>query len=353
MNSDIADKILICFLAAVVIFWPIAAAVRWKKRKNEEKVPKEGSFAVRVSKGDILALIIMTFILYLFFVLSIFALDADLLTFIVFLAFPFLGVLACFILLFCEIEVTRECIMYYRPLLPVKRIEYSEITKIMYLENSSDGQHFLNVYKGKKKLFCAEERLEDFWRLVDFFANEIEWEGEFEAAGGADRKLLKNVIVESGLQTAEGVQLYSPDQAVIADFSVTEVLSEKCRDGIIALLFTGLFIASVCDWREMIEEDYYLLIYIGLAGLAIMSLASFIPKLFKKISVSGHTIRVRNALGRVKTYHIQEISEIAEEQHNLILYVGENQEIKVPKDYHNYVLFVDWLCREMTSKKEE
>ena len=56
-------------------------------------------------------------------------------------------------------------------------------------------------------------------------------------------------------------------------------------------------------------------------------------------------ISIRNSIGRVKTYFVEEITKVVEKEHFIMLFRVNKKIAKISKDDKNFALFDEWLRR--------
>ncbi|MDE6607754.1 MAG: hypothetical protein K2K54_08380 [Lachnospiraceae bacterium] len=203
-------------------------------------------------------------------------------------------------------------------------------------------KRLLRVYQYSEKLFEIDDTMYGFERLRKCFET-LEFNEKRELAENG-RSTGYELRIEPGLLKPGIVE----KAELKDDFSLKESGFGKWGDGIVAVLFLFGIIASVFNWEEWIGEDpNYVYYFVGMILMALLFSVGFTRQLLTKISVYDHKIYVRNGIGQVKSYTMQEISRIVEKEHCIVLYSEGKEVAVVNKDYKDYASFVAWMGREL------
>ena len=249
-------------------------------------------------------------------------------------------------LLFWGIGVHEDkgIMVYYRPPLPPKRIKISDITKVQFLENrlNSTEHYRIRVFQHDRKLFDASDDMQNFYLLAKYLSeNKADATREpdiYKQYDYGKYRVEEGYFRQGFIETAE----------LTDDFSVMETLAEKMRSGVPTILFLVMDILLVWNWREWSRgEPYYYLFVVVATLLTLVGGTEFISQMLRKVSVCNHRISVRNGIGRVRSYDVEEISAVERKTHDLILYAGGKRIAKVSKDDTNFASFEEWLYREL------
>lgn len=231
---------------------------------------------------------------------------------IVFVPMVFAGIYLCWYGMVGKIVIEENALIFYRPLFPVKKILFSEISVVRYSEirttGYDSGRKKLDGYHNGKKLFSIDENIEKFEVFYSLFAelNKIE------------RGTLKEEFV-----------IKAPKRNVFSNVFMV-------------VFFGGCFIAMLLWEGEEPESIYGIL----LAAFTLLGLWELSETLLWRVSVTYNTVSVRNNLGKIKTYPFREITYAKEEKNHIILYSDRRKIVKICKDYENVALLWERLKRE-------
>ena len=331
MITDFRIQIYICLAITVVVFLPILFAVIWNKKRIARRVMKEGEYWMRLSPIYFIIGIVGAIFFYIITIAVIFTTDTDVVAVTIFLFILLFYPYFCFVSLFWEIKVEADALTIYRPPLRQKYIKFYDITTVRYVENRLMGQvggkTQLIFYHNEKKLFDVEDSMSGFYQLLETFAGKGKLERGYLKEGGIELNELKE------------------------EFSVTETGANRIREAVIPVLFGGTFIAMIFNREEMQAEapDNYILYYAVCLLIALVGLVSFFNAMLRKVTVTYRTISIRNFIGRVKTYSFEEITNVVEEEHFILLFQGEKKIAKISKDDKNFALLAERLRRNFSS----
>ncbi|MBD5458588.1 MAG: hypothetical protein HDR27_08475 [Lachnospiraceae bacterium] len=327
MIIDFRVQITICLAITAVVFLPVLIAVIWNKKRIAGRQIKEDKYWMRPPTWQFIAGMIGTLFFYIITIAMVFVADADMMIVAICLCVTFFYEYCSFAFLFWEIKVETDALTIYRPPLPRKYIKFHDITNVRYVEDRLLGQFGaktrLFFYHNEKKLFDVGDSMSGFYQLLETFASK----------GKLERGYLK----------ADGIELNEFRE----EFSVRETDSNKIRAAVCLAFFGGIFIAMIINWEELLEEasNSELFCYAVCLLSALMGLTDFLNAMLRKITVTYRTISIRNSIGRVKTYSIEEITEVVEKENFIILFRGDKKIAKISKDDKNFALLEERLRR--------
>lgn len=348
IDTKLGICLLISFFTIVPIVTIIVTGKKWIAKHKEKN-----TYIVRMPAWFTRLMIASAIFSYATALAAVFQEELELVVLAVPFCFIFMTDFGCFLASFWVIEVNEEegRLVYFRPPFLPKKINFSDITKVEYLENRMqktlplswwNWKRLLRVYQYSEKLFEIDDTMYEFERLRKCFET-LEFNEKRELAKNG-RSTGYTLQIEPGLLKPGIVE----KAELKNDFSLTESGSEKWGDGIAAALFLFGIIASVFNWEEWTGEDpNYVYYFVGMILMVLLFSVGFIRQILIKISVYDHKIFVRNGIGQVKSYTMQEISRIVEKEHCIVLYSKGKEVAIVSKDYKDYASFVAWMGREL------
>lgn len=340
----------ICILIAVCTITPTVIMTVQSRKWMTKQTAGEGAYVVYFSplyKGIGMAGIAFGLLMTLLTVLFI---DANLAALIFFLAFTLLGLLTTFVFLFWVIVVyeDRGTLVYYHPPFRPMRIRISEITKVQFLESQlrSMEQYRIRIYQEAKMVLEIDDRMIGFYRVLEYL--KALKEKEALSIDGYNYPVYTEYTIEQGYLRQGGIET-----AEFKDgFSVTETTSKKVIYGVFLLFLLILDILVACDWREWTRDLMYFCYFIVFLTATALYFKYFVRIMLYKVSVRDHRIYVRDGIGRVSSYVVQEIMAI-EKKDCIVLYTKERRTTKIFKDYVNFASFEEWLYRELVNGNRE
>jgi len=246
--------------------------------------------------------------------MGIYVCDKDTIIYVlmVFVPMVFAGIYLCWYGMVGKIVIEENALIFHRPLFPVKKILFSEISVVRCSEirtNGYDsGRKKLEGYHNGKKLFSIDENIELFGVFYSLFAEM--------------NKINRGTLKE--------------------EFCVKAPQGKIFRNVFMVVFFGGCLVATFLWEGEELESIYYIIFSLfTLLGLWEMS-----ETLLWRVGITYNTISVRNNWGKTKIYPFREITYAKEEKNYIILYSGRRKIVKICKDYENVALLWERLKRE-------
>ncbi|MBD5493126.1 MAG: hypothetical protein HDR12_01765 [Lachnospiraceae bacterium] len=225
-----------------------------------------------------------------------------------------------------EVKVEPDAITLYRFPLPVKKINFYDITSVRYMENLRSGgviyiggKMQLIFYHNGKKLFDVDSDMSNFQRLLELMESKKRIECGF--------------LIENGVALNEWKD----------EFTIAETTADKLRAAFGALLACGLLIGGIFCWEELKEDPYCLFYCIGFSLMFIVEISVFFEAMLKKVTITYQDIHVRSGIGKVCSYRLRDITRIEEKDAFIILYVNGKKIAKIGKAEKNFALLAERL----------
>lgn len=333
-------RVCLCILIVVCTMAFMAVMLICRRRRTARQTVGKETYFVSYSPVYV-GLVAGGLLFWLCLTIAVILLEeVDLVTTIILSLFIIFNLLGEFCILFCEIEIHEDKgeLVYYHPPFHSIHIWISDITKIQFLENRLNSlEHYrIRIYRKGYKPFDITDDMHNFYRLAEYLRGK-ENDDVYGTRGYRAYEVEQGYFLQGRIETATCKD----------DFSVTGPVSDKVRTGVFIFLCLSGYILLVLYRREWSRgEPYYNCYVIGTGILALMGMTQFLRQRLRKIFVRNHTIYVRSSIGRIRDYHIREISCIIEKGNYIMLYAGERRIAKVHKDSLNFISFVEWLKRE-------
>lgn len=111
-----------------------------------------------------------------------------------------------------------------------------------------------------------------------------------------------------------------------------------------------MLVISIISFDELCESEedilFLIIVYLVFGFLTIFSAQDFIRDMYKRLTVNYHTISVRNAVGKVITFDISDITSVLENDNYITLFVNNKKIVKIYKHERNFVLLAARLSEE-------
>jgi Formate hydrogenlyase subunit 3/Multisubunit Na+/H+ antiporter, MnhD subunit len=183
------------------------------------------------------------------------------------------------------------------------------------------GKMQLIFYRNGKKLFCVDSDMSNFELLLERMK--------------AEKRLERGFLTECGMELNEWKD----------EFAITETAADKFRAVFGLLLGTGMFVGGIFCWNELREETYWFFYYAVILLMFAAGIGEFTKAMFWKVTVTYREIHVRDAVGRVRTYALRDITRVEEKDAIIILYVNQKKIAKIDKASKNSALLVERINR--------
>ena len=303
--SELAIKIIICFVISVTLFLPIMIAVQWNKRRPLLQ-RNENTYVMYHPKSFFRAMVLCVIGDYVFMVVGIVIYD-DASILIAILLFGVGAVVSeCLGIygLLWRAVVDEDSMTIYAPCFPVRYFKFYEITKVKQMKDDIVKDRLIAYVKGKK-VFEIEEDVAGFYVLYEQLCR----------AGKIEYSRVKE------------------------SFTVKNTKGNLVRDSVGAIIMGGLFIALLVVGVEDLEFIYY----IGIGSMAIICSLCFILEARWKIVVTYSTLYIRTGFGKEKAYAIRDITAVHQLRDEAILYSDKKKVVKISATHENYSLLLDRL----------
>ncbi|MDE7478582.1 MAG: hypothetical protein K2M91_11650, partial [Lachnospiraceae bacterium] len=167
-------KGIACAAAAIIVFFPIIITAYWKRKRNPLQKYQDG-LAMYLSTADLWIAVLGTIVLYLFLAYGICIWDQEVdfwgnfLGILIFGIMALVGTYGCICSMLEVIILEADSLTIIVPLLPVKHINFYELTRIRYYENRvigyRGGRMILDGYIYKKRVFSIDDNFSEFCYL--------------------------------------------------------------------------------------------------------------------------------------------------------------------------------------------